>query len=100
MMGKSIPFKVSRLRIFGTKVWYLLPNNLRNGKFSSKTRFGLIVDYEGCDGYRIWDMGRHGIVRSCNVKFELKKPFEYVILERVRGDGFNMHRMVNKRIGT
>lgn len=80
--GEAISFKTSRLRIFGTKVWYLLPNNMRNGKFSSKSRFGLLVGYEDCNGYRIWDMGRRDIVRFYNVTFELERSFELVPLER------------------
>lgn len=51
----------------------LLPDryrNDRNDKFASESRFGLLVGYEGCDGYRIWDAGRRDIVRTCNVTFE------------------------------
>ena len=77
-------FDINRLKIFGTKVWYLLPQRHRREKFGSKSRCGLLVGYEGCDGYRIYVSGSRDVVRSCNVKFEQETSYVEVCQENVQ----------------
>nr|XP_022909522.1 uncharacterized protein LOC111420715 [Onthophagus taurus] len=74
--GRVSHFDINKLRVFGTKVWYLLPERNRKQKFASKSECGLLVGYEESDGYRVYVEGRRGLVRSCNVTFENELTFQ------------------------
>lgn len=53
----------------------------RKDKFGSESECGILVGYEGADGYRIYVNGRRDLVRSCNVTFESESTYKAYALE-------------------
>lgn len=76
----------------------MLPNQHRKSKFASKSRYGLLVGYEGCDGYRIWDAGRRDIVRTCNVTFKSEKLFDSTVQIEIDKAEANRHAPSNDTV--
>lgn len=51
---------VSRLRVFGSKVYYHIPKEKRS-KLDAKSRVCYLIGY-GCNGYRVWDPNQRKVI--------------------------------------
>ncbi|WAQ84758.1 hypothetical protein PtA15_5A331 [Puccinia triticina] len=60
----------SSLHPFGCLVWYKVPEANR-AKLNNKGRSALLLSYLGDgNGYRIWDLEKRSVIKSCDVLFD------------------------------
>lgn len=60
---------IKHLRIIGCKCYAHIPKSNRM-KLDKKAQKGILIGYDGNEGYRIWDKVNHKLIRSRDVTFE------------------------------